>query len=422
MPRTHENHTMGLRRSYLLNIYLSDLTRKLDPIEGKLKLGSTDINSLIWADDIVLLAENENNLAQMLDSVGTYCKDNKLTINIDKTKCMIFNKTGKLLRHKFYLDGKELENVRSYKYLGFLFSPSGEIKSGLQDLRDRGFKAFMKLRSQMGTSFNQNIEITLNLIDIMIKPILLYSSDFWGCLKLPKVNPIEKLHNMICKQILGVQTQTTNIGVLLELGRIPLEISAKKLAVKKWERISKQQANDLLLASYNDALVEDLPWISSIKNILETKGMFNYFINSYETKPFFVNKKLFQTLSDEFHQNAFESIRSDNSKLRTYACFKTKIGFETYLAKIKNPNIRIEMTKFRLSNHNLMIETGRHKHIPRESRFCPFCRNMVETELHFLLLCPIYTVLRNKMLDHIIVLSPSFVSYTNEEKKPIFTI
>ena len=250
----------------------------------------------------------------------------------------------------------------------------------------------------------------------MIKPILLYSSDFWGCLKPPKVNPIEKLHNMICKQILGVQTQTTNIGVLLELGRIPLEILAKKLAVKNWERIRKQHANDLLLASYNDALVEDLPWISSIKTILESKGMLNFFINSYETKPSFINKKLLQILSDEFHQNAFESIRSEHSKLRTYACFKTKIGFETYLAKIKNPTIRIEMSKFRLSNHNLMIEIGRHKHTPRELRFCPFCCNLVETELHFLLVCPTYTALRIKMLEPIILLRPSFVFYTNEEK------
>ena len=49
----------------------------------------------------------------------------------------------------------------------------------------------------------------------MIKPILLYASDFWGCLKLPKNNPIENLQMMVCIQILGVQKQTTNIDVLL---------------------------------------------------------------------------------------------------------------------------------------------------------------------------------------------------------------
>ena len=113
----------------------------------------------------------------------------------------------------------ELENVRSYKYLGFLFTPSGEITSGLQDLRDRSLKAFMKMKKQMGTALNQNIDITLNLIDALIELILLYSSDFWGCLKLPKDNPIEKLYISMYKQVLGVQKQTTNTGVLLELGK-----------------------------------------------------------------------------------------------------------------------------------------------------------------------------------------------------------
>ena len=201
-----------------------DLPKKLELIQGKLKLDLTesslswadDIILLAenesWADDIILLAENESYFAEILSTVKTYCKDNKLTINIDRTKCMIFNKTGRHFRNKFYLNGGELENVRSYKYLGFIL-----IKSGLHDLRDRAFKAFMKLRNQMGTSFNLSIPIALDLFDTMIKPILLYSSDSWGCLKLPKENPIDKLHIMFYKQILSVHKQTTNIGILLEL-------------------------------------------------------------------------------------------------------------------------------------------------------------------------------------------------------------
>ena len=52
----------------------------------------------------------------------------------------------------------------------------------------------MKLRNNLGTSFNQDIMTTLTLVDLMIKPILLYNLDFWGCMKLPKNNPIENLH------------------------------------------------------------------------------------------------------------------------------------------------------------------------------------------------------------------------------------
>ena len=187
----------------------------------------------------------------------------------------------------------------------------------------------MKLKTLLGTSFQQNIEITLNLFDSLIKAILLYSSDFWGCLKLPKDNPIEKLQIMIYKQILGVQKQTNNIGVLLELGRIPLDIFARKSTIKNWERIKLKHATGLLLASYNDATLENLPWVSNIKDLLECKGMLNLFINIIETKPPFIHKILFQTLSDEFHQNSFENICREDSKLRSYARVKTEIGRET---------------------------------------------------------------------------------------------
>ena len=98
--------------------------------------------------------------------------------------------------------------------------------------------------------------------------------------------PTENLHMLICKQLLGVHRSTTNIGVLLELGRIPLEIYAVKLAVKNWERIKKNKGNCLILASYSDAVGE----------------------------------------------NAFETIKEENSKLRTYVIFKKNIDPETIVS------------------------------------------------------------------------------------------
>ena len=81
----------------LFNIFLSDLPKKLELIQGKVQLDSTKIGSLIWADDIILLSKSEDSLAAMLKTVETYCKDNKMNINTNKTKCMIFNKTGRLI-------------------------------------------------------------------------------------------------------------------------------------------------------------------------------------------------------------------------------------------------------------------------------------------------------------------------------------
>ena len=59
------------------------------------------------------------------------------------------------------------------------------------------------------------------------------------------------------------------------------------------------------------------------------------------------------------------------------------------------------MTKIRLSNHTLNIEAGRHNKIQKNQRFCPFCPNLVEDEMHFLLFCPVYTELRGNLFQNL---------------------
>ena len=113
----------------LFNIFLADLAKGLFSFSDKFELNRTKINSLFWADDIVLLAKSKEKLEDMLKYLSSYCSENKLTVNCKKTKCLIFNEGGRLIREKFYLNGNELENVREYKYLGFKLTASGEIKT-----------------------------------------------------------------------------------------------------------------------------------------------------------------------------------------------------------------------------------------------------------------------------------------------------
>ena len=400
----------------LFNIYMSDLAMKLDSDINETNPFSDHPSCILWADDIILLSENEDGLRKMIKSMENYCKEKELILNTDKTKCMIFNKSGRLIRKYFSFNNSNLETVKSYKYLGFILTPSGEINTGLKDLRDRAMKAFYKLKASLGTLFHRNLTITLKLIDTLIKPILLYASDFWGSLKLPKNNPIENFHHMLCKQILGVQKQTTNIAVLLELGRVPLKFHAYKAATKNWERIKSKKVNIYVYKSYQNAIEENLPWTNNVKDLLEKNGMLCFYINTYENKPPFIHKKLFQRLSDIFHQEAFSTMANEQSKLRTYGLLKNKIGIENYLQISMNPLIRQKFTKFRVSNHSLNIEKGRHNNIPKEIRFCPFCKNSVETEIHFLLECRTYKTMREELLSPIINNKPAFVYYTMTEK------
>ena len=83
---------------------------------------------------------------------------------------------------------------------------------------------------------------------------------------------------------------------------------------------------------------------------------------------------------DQFNSDALSSIRNPENKLRTYGLFKLEVGRELYLSEIKNKKMRTQLTKLRISDHNLMIEKGRHKGVHKDLRFCPFCQGTVEDE------------------------------------------
>ena len=90
---------------------------------------------------------------------------------------MIFNKTGKYLRRSYMLRGKSLYTTNSYKYLGFLITPMGEIASGLNDLKDRPLRAYFSIKNKLGHYFRGFPSITISLFDSFIKPISLYNSE-----------------------------------------------------------------------------------------------------------------------------------------------------------------------------------------------------------------------------------------------------
>ena len=104
--------------------------------------------------------------------------------------------------------------------------------------------------------------------------------------------------------------------------------------------------------------------------------------------------------------------------LRTYAIFKTEIGCEKYLNEITNITDRQSLAKFRLSNNTLNIEKGRHTtpKTPKELRFCPFCPNRVEDEVHFLLECLTYQFPRSQILQNIANDTQTFLHKTSNEQ------
>jgi hypothetical protein len=76
---------------------------------------------ILYADDTVILAESVEGMQNALDIFQTYCEFWKLEINITKTKMTIFSKRKMKQNFDFKLQGKNIEVVDTYLYLGLIF-------------------------------------------------------------------------------------------------------------------------------------------------------------------------------------------------------------------------------------------------------------------------------------------------------------
>ena len=65
------------------------------------------------------------------------------------------------------------------------------------------------------------------------------------------------------------------------------------------------------------------------------------------------------------------------------------------------------LSRFRLASHSLEIETGRYINSNRMERKCKYCSMIiVESEFHFLCICPLYRDLNIKFLRRLTQFQP----------------
>ena len=120
--------------------------------------------------------------------------------------------------------------------------------------------------------------------------------------------------------------------------------------------------------------------------------------------------------------------QSREGKLYLFRRSKTDFGTEPYLKHISKLKLRRAFTAFRISAHNLEIETGRYIHninngscVKREDRFCTFCYEEDTTmvmgdETHAVLNCPRFTDMRNRVFGKVDLLVPNFRYLSDDDK------
>jgi exonuclease III len=119
----------------LFSLFVNDIEDYLLDSGGKvLDFKDDNMNNylklfvLMYADDTVILSNTAKDLQNALDNLKLYCNRWKLKVNPTKTKVTIFgSRKVKAGKYEFMYDGKSVDIVDSFKYLGVIFNFNGKF-------------------------------------------------------------------------------------------------------------------------------------------------------------------------------------------------------------------------------------------------------------------------------------------------------
>jgi len=244
----------------LFNLYINDLPDIFN-FDGNnpVSVGNENISCLKYADDLIIMSTSPTSLQKCITKLEEYCTRWKLEVNLKKTKIMIFNKQGSLIKkHCFYYKKKIIPNTKEYKYLGFNFSCSGSDRLGINTLLCQAKKAWYAIQQNLSKSKEKKIQTYIHLFDTQVKPILLYACESWSdslnhsenVVNMLQKEKIETFHIGVLKRLLVVHKKTTNVAILLETGRFPIAISAHIQAIEYFFRFPVTKIGSLLNIFY----------------------------------------------------------------------------------------------------------------------------------------------------------------------------
>ncbi|MCO5603414.1 hypothetical protein L7F22_057564 [Adiantum nelumboides] len=148
------------------------------------QLAETWIPLLLYADDIVLIAESPDGMQRQLDVLQKFAEESGLSVNMGKTKIMVFNTTTQWVRRsapKFTYGQDNVEYTDAYTYLGVVFTgPKFAMKKAADNRLSRAYAALGGLERMCSQVQFQEPRTKLWLFDTLVTSAMLYGVQVWG--------------------------------------------------------------------------------------------------------------------------------------------------------------------------------------------------------------------------------------------------
>ena len=390
----------------LFSLFINDLAEYMSERGAKGMSINQDVGPtvLLYADDLVLLGHNRIELQRMLNFLHDYCRVNKLTVNCTKTKVVVFRAGGRLRRNDvFSFDGKRLEIVNQYTYLGIPFSSKAVFRAAADSAVQKAGCAGASLRGVLARAKCSSWEATLRTYDAMVTSVILYGTEVWA---LRYSDSLERAQCRFFKYMLNLPRCTPNYMVRNEAGVDHLESAILNRMLRWWQKILKMDSNRFPRLCYNKLkqMLDTHPsadrkynWVSQIKDSLCSLGYESIWelqdpnqiaknIPGIIEKVKMKNRNTDQQrINNSSYNERYKSIQSGTCTKLSLPILRTRIFCQLRTTKNDIISLYIHGCKYSWNQEEL----------------CSVCNSREkETLYHFLVTCPHYRPIRSSYLGN----------------------
>ena len=189
---------------------------------------------MLYADDIVLIAENESDLQLLLDVLNIWCKNKLLNVNHEKTKIVHFrNPSVQQTTTLFLFNDKQICIVQSYQYLGLLLTEFLNYDVMAKAVAKSANRALSLIIVKSKAHGGFQYSTFTKLFDSLVWPVISYGAAIWGTRDFSCINAVQ---NRAIRSFMGVGKYTPNDAIQGDMGWRPPSVKQWTCVFRHWAR------------------------------------------------------------------------------------------------------------------------------------------------------------------------------------------
>ena len=261
--------------------------------------------SILFADDTTLLHSHKNlkylkwTVEEDLKSLMDWFKANKLTLNLDKTVCLLFNNRSNSQEITLSVDTYKLQSSEAVKFLGVCVDKKLTLNKHLNTLMAK-LKQNLNLLKLSNKFLNKETKKFIYYAHIYSH--LTYGILIWGnMISQGLMNKIQKIINTCFKLITGLTPTPDNFKkermlrlhdlIQLENKKLGYQLVKKLLPLNLHSLLWTDSKNKTLQKTHNyNTREKELPTLPKVKSINYQKGFQFQSIKDFESTPAEIRK------------------------------------------------------------------------------------------------------------------------------------